>query len=224
MPPYFFVIAVEYLCRSLASIPGDFKFQKGCKEIKLNYLHFADDLFIFYNGDRNSIAWIKQTLNHFYEVSRLQVNEKRSFIYFSGGFVDNKSEILHIIGFQSGELPMKYLGISLFSTRLKKDYFYKLIDKITCRISGWVLKYLSFVGRLQLILLVLKSMQIYWCSVFLLPKSVLKEIDAKCINYWWKGNDGKGKGPVACKDIRLPYEEGGLGIKDLKSWNMAIGK
>lgn len=63
-------------------------------------------------------------------------------------------------------------------------------------------------------------MQIYWCSVFILPKSVSKEIDEKCRNFLWKGNDDKGRGLVAWKDICLPKKDGGLGISRI--WKAGI--
>ena len=49
-----------------------------------------------------------------------------------------------------------------------------LIDKVKNRVNDWRNKVLSYAGRLQLIASILSSMQIYWASVFLLPKSVIQ--------------------------------------------------
>ena len=67
---------------------------------------------------------------------------------------------------------------------------------------------------------VLFSVQVYWASVFILPKAVLKQIQATLRNFLWKGPDLLGGGhKVAWSEICLPKEEGGLGVKDLVVWN-----
>ncbi|XP_071724160.1 uncharacterized mitochondrial protein AtMg01250-like [Rutidosis leptorrhynchoides] len=97
--PMLFVIFMEYLSRLLSIVPPDFKFHHACSELKLNYLYFADDLFIFCAGDVNSIAWIKGTLEHFHSVSGLPVNELKSHIYVSAGNDTVKREIFEASGF-----------------------------------------------------------------------------------------------------------------------------
>ncbi|GKC96784.1 hypothetical protein Tco_1162226, partial [Tanacetum coccineum] len=72
-------------------------------------------------------------------------------------------------------------------------------------------KLLSYVGRLQLIAFILSSMQVYWASVFILPKSVVKEIDKLLKGFLWcQGALSKGKAKVAWKQICRPKDEGGL--------------
>ncbi|GJW90666.1 RNA-directed DNA polymerase, eukaryota, reverse transcriptase zinc-binding domain protein [Tanacetum coccineum] len=52
-----------------------------------------------------------------------------------------------------------------------------LIDKVKIKVNDWKNKLLSYVGRLQLIASILSSMQVYWASVFILPKYVVKDIN-----------------------------------------------
>ncbi|KAA3471202.1 zf-RVT domain-containing protein [Gossypium australe] len=59
-----------------------------------------------------------------------KVNDKKSYLYFSSGTDLLKHETLQQIGYQEGELPMKYLGIPLSSTRLKKEDHDELVEKI----------------------------------------------------------------------------------------------
>ncbi|GJV54248.1 RNA-directed DNA polymerase, eukaryota, reverse transcriptase zinc-binding domain protein [Tanacetum coccineum] len=47
-----------------------------------------------------------------------------------------------------------------------------LIDKVKIKVNDWKNELLSYAGRLQLIASILSSMQVYWASVFILPKYV----------------------------------------------------
>ena len=97
-----------------------------------------------------------------------------------------------------------------------------LIKKITARITCWSSKLLSYAGRVQLIKSVLFSMQNYWCRNFLLPKGVLNKVNQMCAGFLWKGKAFTAKGArVNWKDVCHPRSEGGLGLKDMASWNKA---
>ena len=103
----------------------------------------------------------------------------------------------------------------------KKDCSY-LVDKITAKIKHWAVKFLSYVGRYQLIQTVLYSIYHYWCRHFILPQSVLKKVNQLCSQFFWKGNSGSAKGAtVNWKYLRQTKAEGGLGFKDTLSWNQA---
>lgn len=78
-------------------------------------------------------------------------------------------------------------------------------------------------SRIELIALVLSSMQVYCSSIFILPKAIIKEIKAlsrgflKC-----QGKMKWGKAKVEWDVVCLPKCEGDLGIRKLKSWNIAL--
>ncbi|XP_055962303.1 uncharacterized protein LOC130015686 [Mercurialis annua] len=152
--PLIFILCMEYLSRSLALniMEGTgFKFHKSCNKIRLCHLAFADDLFLFSNGDMSSIAILKNTMMDFSLSS----------------------------------------GLPLMSSKLTKEMCKGLIDRIAKKISTWTSKCLSYAERLQLINSVLLSMHIYWCSVFILPKSVIYGVEEKCRRYLWHGNTEK---------------------------------
>ena len=51
---------------------------------------------------------------------------------------------------------------------------------------------------------------------------VLVKVNQLCAGFFWKGKEGSAKGArVKWKDICYPKSEGGLGLKDLFSWNQA---
>ncbi|GKA69395.1 hypothetical protein Tco_0775459 [Tanacetum coccineum] len=71
--------------------------------------------------------------------------------------------------------------------------------------------------RAQLIASVLGSMQVYWGSVFLLPKSVINDIQKLFKKFLWNsGERCKGKAKVAWMDVCKPKDQGGLGFKPLE--------
>ncbi|GJY46428.1 RNA-directed DNA polymerase, eukaryota, reverse transcriptase zinc-binding domain protein [Tanacetum coccineum] len=83
---------------------------------------------------------------------------------------------------------------------------------IKAKVNNRKNKLLSYAGRLQLIASILSSMQVYWASVFILPKSVVKEIDKLLKGFLWcQGALSKGKAKVAWKQICRPKDERGLG-------------
>ncbi|XP_071713676.1 uncharacterized protein [Rutidosis leptorrhynchoides] len=60
-------------------------------------------------------------------------------------------------------------------------------------------------------------------SVFMLPSSIIKEIEAFMRGFLWcQGDMKKGKAKVKWFRVYLPKEEGGLGIKRIKEWNLAL--
>lgn len=61
-----------------------------------------------------------------------------------------KCQLLASLGYKEGTLPVRYLGVPLISSRLKKVDCSILVDKIVGRVKSWTCKALSYAGRLQL--------------------------------------------------------------------------
>ncbi|XP_057543926.1 uncharacterized protein LOC130823325 [Amaranthus tricolor] len=99
-----------------------------------------------------------------------------------------------------GKFPFKHLGVPLNSKSLAVIDCEKLMDKMTCRIRGWQGKQSSYAARLQLVNFFLMSITIYWCQIFVLPKKVIKVVNALCRAFLWKYND---------KDMKPVYTKGG---------------
>ncbi|GJW21869.1 RNA-directed DNA polymerase, eukaryota, reverse transcriptase zinc-binding domain protein [Tanacetum coccineum] len=139
--------------------------------------------------------------------------------------MDNISiaNILNILPFKRGKLPVRYLGVPLVSKKLGVKDCKGLIDKVKTRVHDWKNKSLSYAGRAQLIASVLASIQVYWDSVFKLPKAVIKDIERIFKGFLWnQGELQKGKAKVSWKDVCQPKKYGGLGFKPLEQWNSAL--
>ncbi|GAV64875.1 hypothetical protein CFOL_v3_08390, partial [Cephalotus follicularis] len=117
----------------------------------------------------------------------------------------------------------KYLGLPLISSRLTKQHCAPLIEKIQARVNRWATKTQSYAGRLQLIKSTPASLQVFWSSTFLLPSAVTKECEKLMRRFLWGGKGNSFKlSLVKWSKVCLPWQEGGLGIKPMKSWNQAL--
>ncbi|KAK3225417.1 hypothetical protein Dsin_005279 [Dipteronia sinensis] len=122
-----------------------------------------------------------------------------------------------------GSLPIRYLGIPIISTKLCLCDCSPLVDKVLGRLTSRLNRGLSYTGRLHLIISILSSLQVFWASYLCLPIKILKIIERKFKSFMWKRVKGDSKGAkISWSDICLPKKEGGLGIKDLSSWNKAL--
>ncbi|GAV67829.1 LOW QUALITY PROTEIN: zf-RVT domain-containing protein, partial [Cephalotus follicularis] len=121
-----------------------------------------------------------------------------------------------------GSLLVRYQGIPLIASKLSHMECKVLVKKLMRRTNSWLSNSLSFGGRLQLLASVLFSIQVFWCSTFLLPVAVTKECDIilRSFLWHWVGSSKKG-GKVAWSVVCSRKAEGGLGIKDTRSWNRA---
>lgn len=128
---------------------GNFEYHMGCKELKLTHLCFADDLLVVWNGDAEPVKVVKESLVEFSSMSGLLPNMYKSTVFFGNVKDEVVSNILQILPFKVGKLPMKYLGVPLITMKLGAKEFKQLVDKVKNRVD-WKNKYLSYDGTLQL--------------------------------------------------------------------------
>ncbi|GKC98855.1 RNA-directed DNA polymerase, eukaryota, reverse transcriptase zinc-binding domain protein [Tanacetum coccineum] len=191
--------------------------------MKITHLCFVDDLLVFCNGDIESVKVIKKSLEEFSGLSGLVPNMQKSTIFFGGLSSIEQQNILNIIPFTIGKLPVRYLGVPLITKKLSVNDCKPLISKVKAKVSDWKNKFLSYAGRVQLIASVLSSMQNYWASVFLLPKQVIYEINKILKGFLWcQGELTKGKAKVSWEYVCKPKNQGGLGLKNLGVWNEVL--
>ncbi|GJT20143.1 RNA-directed DNA polymerase, eukaryota, reverse transcriptase zinc-binding domain protein [Tanacetum coccineum] len=224
--PYLFTLVMEVfnliMCKNINDSP-DYGYHFGCKDLKLSHLCFADDLLVICKGNKESMEVVKKSLEEFSEVSGLNPNLGKSIIFFGSIKEREKLDLLEILPFKCGKLPVRYLGVTLLAKRLSVMDCKVLTEKVEERINCWRNKHLSYAGRIQLLASVMSSMQIYWASVHLLPNSVIKDLDKLFKKFLWNsGDSAQGKARVAWKIVCRPKEHGGLGLKPLKQWNETL--
>ncbi|GKF47588.1 hypothetical protein Tco_0137390, partial [Tanacetum coccineum] len=99
-------------------------------------------------GDVESAKVVMESLNEFKNVSRLVPSN----------------------------LPEKYLGVPLISSRLLNKDCKVLVEKARNQIGDWKNKALSFAGRLQLCKSFISSMHVYWASILVIPHGIISDI------------------------------------------------
>ncbi|GKD54771.1 RNA-directed DNA polymerase, eukaryota, reverse transcriptase zinc-binding domain protein [Tanacetum coccineum] len=202
MSPYLFTMVMEFFTlvmeKNVKNNP-EFNYHFGCKDLKITHISFVDDLMMFCHGDSVSVKVIKDSIEEFGICSGLLPN------------------------FNKSNLPVRYLGVPLISKRLGIKDCVSLIEKVKAKVNHWRNRFLTYAGKLQLIASVLESIHSYWCCVFLLPKTVINDINIIMKKFLWsQSDDSKGKTKVAWKNVCKPKNQGGLGLKDLTIWNHTL--
>ncbi|KAL0288308.1 UNVERIFIED_CONTAM: hypothetical protein Sradi_7100600 [Sesamum radiatum] len=154
------------LLKLRAQYEGEFTYHWKCSELGILNLCFADDVLLFCAGDIASVRTIHGVLVEFGRLSGLHVNPNKSTIILSRAVQRERQDILNIVGFQEGTLPIKYLGVPLTASRLTITDCQPMIEKLSRRLAGWSHLNLSMAGRVQLIKSVLGALHVYWASVF----------------------------------------------------------
>ncbi|KAL0406574.1 UNVERIFIED_CONTAM: hypothetical protein Slati_3971300 [Sesamum latifolium] len=173
---------------------------------------------LFSRGDLLSIHILMECLQEFKDVSSLAGNTSKSSI-FTREIENNEFHgILARTDFDRGGMPVWYLGIPLAVQRLSVSDYSPLVDQIANCIPKWAAKSLSFAGRLELIYSVIQGVECFWLQIFPLPAAVVEKIHRLCRNFLWNSR----RALVAWEEICHPKEEGGLGIRHIQSWNVAL--
>ena len=220
LSPYLFVICMEYFSRALARVTeqSEFNFHPRCAGLKISHLIYADDLMLFMRGDLMSIQIAWDCLQSFGRSSGLQVNTHKSHIFLAGVFDQDREDILRLTGIPVGELPVRYLGIPLAAESLKLPHYAPLIQQFKDHVQSWQPSSLSYAGRLELIRSVLQGVSCFWLSILPVPRTVVDIMTGICRQFLWNSKSSL----VAWRDIVLPKEEGGLGLRDFRVWNSAL--
>ncbi|KAJ6978394.1 hypothetical protein NC653_026709 [Populus alba x Populus x berolinensis] len=224
LSPYLFVLAMEGLGGIISQHTQHqkFKYHWRCAPNCITHLCFADDLMLYCYADTESVAIIKHCMDSFSNLSGLNINHAKSFVYLSSVDDALKTSICNHLGIQLGTLPVRYLRVPLISTRLTHADFVPLVEHILARIKLWTSSFLTYAGRLQLIKAVLFSIQVYWSFLFILPRMTIRKIEGIFSAFLWRGTALTHSGAkVAWQSICFLLREGGLGIKRLKTWNTA---
>lgn len=221
--PYLFTLVMEVLNLLMIKNTNEgsgFRYHYGCKELQITHLCFADNLMMFCHGDLKNVEIIKDTIEEFSKYLSLHPIMGKSTIFLGIIGEQSRAEILNINPFKIGELPMRYLGVPLLAKCLSVTDYQLLIEKVKGKVNDWKNRSLSYAGRIQLIAFVLSVMQIYWASVYILPKAVTKDIDKVLKGFLWNQNiSTNGKSKLSWKIVCRPKNQGGLGFKPLGEWN-----
>ncbi|GJV72922.1 RNA-directed DNA polymerase, eukaryota, reverse transcriptase zinc-binding domain protein, partial [Tanacetum coccineum] len=190
----------------------------GSSDITLSYLFYADDVII-------TIDW-------------------------NSGDLDNIIRVLHVFylasGCASGIFPFTYLGLPIGSNMNLVSSWQFLIDRFHTKLSSWKANLLSIGGCLTLIKaitthnfplyllrlnfpvqgvtkVILRSLGIYFLSIFKARETVLKYLERYRAKYFWGGSqDSRKLAWIKWSNVLSSFDKEGLNIGSLKAFNLAL--
>ncbi|GJY56448.1 RNA-directed DNA polymerase, eukaryota, reverse transcriptase zinc-binding domain protein [Tanacetum coccineum] len=181
--------------------------------INISHLFFADDVIITTSWNTRVLKNIIRVLHVFYLASGPKINIHKSNIYSIGVNEDDVYNMDSNARCIAGNIPFNYLGLLIGSNMKSIATWKMLIDRFRSRLSTWKASLLSIGGRLTLIKYVLRSLGIYYLSIFRAPESVLNDLERIWSNFFWGGNqDGKKMAWVKWPIILNSYDNEGLNI------------
>ncbi|GAU39678.1 hypothetical protein TSUD_320910 [Trifolium subterraneum] len=133
-------------------------------------------------------------------------------------------DLLNIMGVRHVMGTGNYLGLPSIVGRSKKETFAYIKYRIWKRINSWRSRPLSKAGKEVMIKSVLQSMLTYVMNIYLLPDSLINDIERMINDFWWGGGDNNNKGIrwLAWDKMVCTKEEGGLRFQDFHAFNMAM--
>ncbi|KAL5565174.1 hypothetical protein UlMin_028338 [Ulmus minor] len=128
-----------------------------------------------------------------------------------------------MFGVRLVECHDKYLGLSTFAGRCKRELFSFIKSIVWSKVKGWNSSMFSQAGKETLIKVVLQAIMSYVMSCFKMPKCLIKDIHLLFSRFWWGSNAGQKKIHWAKWDVLCqPKEKGGLGFQNLEGFNRAL--
>ena len=125
-------------------------------------------------------------LKDFEQRSGLAISVQKTSFFVTGMSKAEVQDLKDHTGLSSGVLPIRYLGVPLHTKKISLPQCAPLLQSIKTKLRSWTVKKLTYVGILQLVTSVINGITNFWTSSFILPKSVIHEIDSLCSKFLWK--------------------------------------
>jgi hypothetical protein len=167
---------------------------------------------------------MRELLDQFATATGLVINFDKSTMVAMHVEPELVAEMQAALGCRVEGFPQTYLGLPLTCDRLKLTHFAPLIDKIDRYLSGWRSLLLSPGGRIVLLNAVLDALPAYAMGAIELPPPLVQATDALRRAFLWnfEGRASGAKCLVAWAKVCRPKDEGGLGIRCLRTQNSCL--
>jgi hypothetical protein len=226
LAPFLFLLVAEGLT-ALTKRPVSLGFFKGFQvnsELKVSLLQYADDTLFIGEACVENLWAMKAVLRWFELVSGLKVNFSKSCLMgvnVPNSFLQGAASFLNC---KLGSIPFIYLGLPVGANPRLASTWDSVVKTIENRLISWRNRYVSLGGRVVLINSVLASIPVFYLSFLKIPLKVRMAIVRIQRNFLWGGASGvKNKiAWVSWKDVCRPKEDGGLGVRDLKWFNLSL--
>ncbi|XP_020696497.2 uncharacterized protein LOC110109654 [Dendrobium catenatum] len=224
LSPYLFCLAMDSLSDLFEEAASNHSFHGiNTGNVSISHLLYADDLLVFGRASIHNALSLNNILEDFAAISGLHVNPSKSTLLISNN-VHNEEAISETLNIPLVHSAFKYLGIPIFSKRLKKSDFQPLIQKIQVSLEGWKARNLSLAGRFQYLKHTIFNILAYWIRSTIIPKGCSKVINSMCSKFLYHGDIHKKKlHVISWKNTCLPKHCGGLGLPTIESLYYGFG-
>ncbi|CAN1744284.1 Putative ribonuclease H protein At1g65750 [Linum perenne] len=231
LSPFLFIICAEGLSAIIrqATDRGHLHGVRVCRGAPLvSHLLFADDSFFFFRAEIEEARRMRQLFDQYASASGQLINFEKSGIFFSRStHTMLQDAISNVLGVYDPFDRGKYLGLPSVVGRNKKATFQYVKDRVWERIQKWKGRWLSKGGKEVLVKAVLQAIPTYCMNVFVLPVTMIAELERMLNSFWWgtKNSGGQGISWMRWERLCVRKEDGGMGFKDLHAFNLAmVGK
>jgi hypothetical protein len=229
LSPYLFILCAEALSSMLhnAEVVGDLTgipITQGGGGTQINHFFFAYDSLLFCQANLREWGNIHSILWNYEEAFGQQLNQQKTSLFFNWNTPSvNQVSITSATGVNSTNRYENYLGLPALVGRSRISTFNGIKGRIWNRINGWKEKFLTRAGKEVLIKVVLQAIPTYSMSIFQLPKSLVRDINTMLNQFWWGFKDNTHMiAWMSWKDIGKHKTLGGLGYRELESFNLAL--
>lgn len=218
LSPYLFVLSAEILAKKIRenkSIKGIFV---NNKEIKLS--QYADDTTLILDGTKESLIASLKTLDDFYEISGLKLNDKKTEAFWIGASCGNAEVSIPDKNFKWPKYKVKALGVwfSIDPEATASLNYSEKLDKVRNVLSCWKYRRLTLIGKITVLKSLVASQLVYVLAPLHTNAKVIKEVNKLFYAFLWNGKGDKIKRDVIVND----YSNGGLKMIDIQSFNKSL--
>ena len=166
---------------------------------------------------------LKWLLSCFEQMSSLRINFHKCELVSINVDIDEAQAFSQTLRCRLGEFPLKYLGVPLHHSKLRKEDLQPIVDKLLKKAAGWRGRLLTHAAKLELVRSVLASIPVYLLSVIKFPKWAIKLINSQMSHCLWDNYEGHFKYHLANWELVTQKKEfGGLGIPNIADMNLCL--
>lgn len=180
LSPFLFLIRAEGLNVMMQALVDSNLFtgykigtQRG---LYISHLQFIDDSLLLGEKSWANVRALRAVLLLFESASGLKVNFHKSVLTGVNIGVSWLAEAASSLHCKVGKVPFVYLGLLVGGDVRRLCFWDPVVSRIANRLSRWKSRFLSFGGRLILIMFVLSSLPVYALSFFRAPACIISSI------------------------------------------------
>jgi len=138
--------------------------------------------FFFCRADNKSLRNLNTFLKTYGDFSGQYVNNSKSSFFTMDNSARFVTKIQYILSCSHGCLPFNYLGVPIFVGAPKSHFLQPLTNKVKLKLASWKGKFLSMMGRIQLVNTVITEILAYSFNLYKWSISLIKQVEQWCRN------------------------------------------